>query len=137
MWFSWGQGAASSQKKDEEFFRHVWEFVNVGTKRGDTLPAGNYEWPFDHVFPGHFPESVEGLWDDWIIYRMKATIDRGLLAPNVFARKRIRVVRTLDTAALESLRKWYTVWHQAAVKILPLTMARLWRTPGTKRSTTP
>lgn len=32
---------------------------------------------------------------------MKATIDRGVLAHNVLARKHVRVVRTLDTAALE------------------------------------
>ncbi|KAL9592660.1 MAG: hypothetical protein Q9179_006496 [Wetmoreana sp. 5 TL-2023] len=98
---SWGQGVTTYAKKDEEFFRYVWEFLNTGIKRGGTLEAGNYEWPFDHVLPGYIPESVEGLWDSWIIYRMKATIDRGLLAQNVLARKHVRVVRTLDTAALE------------------------------------
>ncbi|KAL8729038.1 MAG: hypothetical protein Q9181_005138 [Wetmoreana brouardii] len=98
---SWGQGVTTNAKKDEVFLRHVWEFLNTGLKRGDTLEAGNYEWPFDHVLPGYIPESVEGLWDSWIIYRMKATIDRGLLTQNVLARKHVRVVRTLDTAALE------------------------------------
>ncbi|KAL8697979.1 MAG: hypothetical protein Q9201_006822 [Fulgogasparrea decipioides] len=84
---AWGQGVTTYAKKDEEFFRYVWEFLNTGIKRGGTLEAGNYEWPFDHVLPGYIPESVEGLWDSWIIYRMKATIDRGLLAQNVLARK--------------------------------------------------
>lgn len=96
----WGTGSASA-KKDEEFVRYTWEFVNTRAKRGDTLVTGNYEWPFEYVLPGHTPESVEGLQDSWIIYRMKATIDRGILAQNVLARKHLRIVRTLDTAALE------------------------------------
>ncbi|KAL8834599.1 MAG: hypothetical protein Q9170_003675 [Blastenia crenularia] len=96
----WGTGSASA-KKDEEFVRYTWEFVNTGVKRGETLAAGNYEWPFEYVLPGHTPESVEGLQDSWIIYRMKATVDRGILAQNVLARKHVRIVRTLDTAALE------------------------------------
>ncbi|KAL9029661.1 MAG: hypothetical protein Q9196_002127 [Gyalolechia fulgens] len=32
---------------------------------------------------------------------MKATVDRGVLAQNVLARKHVRIIRTLDTAALE------------------------------------
>ncbi|KAL9013340.1 MAG: hypothetical protein Q9173_001965 [Seirophora scorigena] len=93
--------ASSHVKKDEVFVRHTWEFMNTGSRRGETLAAGNYEWPFDYILPGHTPESVEGLQDSWIIYRMKATIDRGILAQNILARKHVRVVRTLDTAALE------------------------------------
>lgn len=83
------------------FVRHTWEFVYTGSKRGDTLAAGNYEWPFEYVIPGRTPESVEGMQDTWIIYRMKATVDRGVLAQNVLARKHLRIIRTLDTAALE------------------------------------
>ncbi|KAL8941322.1 MAG: hypothetical protein Q9216_002307 [Gyalolechia sp. 2 TL-2023] len=97
-----GWGLASNHtKKHEVFVRHSWEFVHTGAKRGDILAAGNYEWPFERVLPGRTPESVEGLQDSWIIYRMKATVDRGVLAQNVFARKHVRIVRTLDTAALE------------------------------------
>ncbi|KAL8759541.1 MAG: hypothetical protein Q9184_003587 [Pyrenodesmia sp. 2 TL-2023] len=96
----WGKGS-NYAKKDEEFVRHTWEFLNTGPKRGETLAAGNYERPFDYLLPGYTPESVEGLQDSWIIYRLKATIERGILAQNVLARKHVRVVRTLDTAALE------------------------------------
>ncbi|KAL9603832.1 MAG: hypothetical protein Q9219_000941 [cf. Caloplaca sp. 3 TL-2023] len=96
----WGTGSAHA-KKDDQFVRYTWEFLNTGVKRGGTLAAGNYEWPFEYVLPGYTPESVEGLEDSWIIYRMKATIDRGILAQNVIARKHLRIVRTLDTAALE------------------------------------
>ncbi|KAL8815306.1 MAG: hypothetical protein Q9223_005548 [Gallowayella weberi] len=94
----WGTGGAG-QKKDDRFFRHYWNFTDP--KRAETLAADNYEWPFDLVLQGDIAESIEGLQDTWIVYRMKATIDRGVLAQNIIARKHVRVVRTLDTAALE------------------------------------
>ncbi|KAL8799187.1 MAG: hypothetical protein Q9182_006087 [Xanthomendoza sp. 2 TL-2023] len=94
----WGTGG-SGQKKDDQFFRHYWDFTDP--KRAETLAADNYEWPFDLVLQGDIAESIEGLQDTWIVYRMKATIDRGVLAQNVIARKHVRMVRTLDTAALE------------------------------------
>ena len=75
--------------------------TNNGKRSAETLPAGNYEYPFDMILPGSTPESVEGLQDSWVIYRMKATIERGILQQNSVARKQVRVIRTLDTAALE------------------------------------
>ena len=53
------------------------------------------------ILPGSTPESVEGLTDTWLVYRMKATIERGILQQNSVARKQVRVIRTLDTGALE------------------------------------
>ena len=81
--------------------RKVWEFQSSGKRSSEVLPAGNYEYPFDMILPGSTPESVEGLDDTWIIYRMKATIGRGMLQQNSIARKQVRIIRTLDTAALE------------------------------------
>lgn len=77
--------------------RRTWDFK----RSSETLPAGNYEWPFDIILPGQTSESVEGLSDSWVIYRMKATIERGMLQPNVLARRQVRVIRTLDSSALE------------------------------------
>lgn len=62
---------------------------------------GNYEWPFEYVMPGNSPESVEGLEDNWVIYRMKAKIERGILQQNPVARKHVRLIRTLDPSAPE------------------------------------
>ena len=53
------------------------------------------------VIPGSTPESLEGLPDSWVIYRMKATIERGVLQQNHIARKQVRIVRSLDPTALE------------------------------------
>ena len=76
-----------------------WDFVSTG--RSETLAAGNYEYPFETILPGDMAESVEGFSDCWIVYRMKASIDRGILASNIHARKHIRVIRSFKPDALE------------------------------------
>lgn len=65
------------------------------------LPAGNYEYPFEYTLPGSTPESVEGIPEASITYRLKATVGRGKLAYDLHAYKHLRVIRTLDPAALE------------------------------------
>ena len=100
-WYQPSGSGASSIKYEEEFLRHTWDFPNNGKRTSETLPAGNYEYPFDMILPGSTPESVEGLTETWLVYRMKATIERNLLQQNLVARKQVRVIRTLDTGALE------------------------------------
>ncbi|KAK2074652.1 hypothetical protein P8C59_008843 [Phyllachora maydis] len=106
----------SSHKVDKMFniFSHRWTpFVGVGASdgssgaatstKGVTLPAGNYEWPFDLMLPGGTTESVEGLPQASITYKLKATVARGKLAYDFHAYKRLRVIRTLESSALEFL----------------------------------
>ncbi len=71
------------------------------SSKGTTLPSGNYEWPFELVISGSMAESVEGLNDSHIIYKLKATVARGKLAYDLHAWKPVRIVRTLDPSALE------------------------------------
>ena len=66
-----------------------------------TLTPGNYEWPFELLLPGDIPESVEGLPEMSLTYTLKATIARGKLACDIHAYKHLRIVRTLDSAALD------------------------------------
>ncbi|KAL8981611.1 MAG: hypothetical protein Q9205_003651 [Flavoplaca limonia] len=87
--------SCGGQKKVDQFFRKNWSFDIPGFSRGGSLPADNYEWPFDYILPGHFPESIEGLDDSWIVYRMKATLDRGVLAQDKVIRKHVRVIPPL------------------------------------------
>jgi hypothetical protein len=92
--------------KTTEIFHHRWPpFVGGGgpgsSSKGITLPSGNYEWPFELVINGAMPESVEGLADTHITYKLKATVVRPKLLYNLHAYKPIRIVRTLDPAALE------------------------------------
>lgn len=96
-WYMSSGSGPNYVKHEDEFTRHTWEFK----RSAEALPAGNYEWPFDMIIPGSIPESVEGLQDTWIVYRMKATIERGMLQTNSVARKQVRIIRTLDPAALE------------------------------------
>ncbi|TGO62409.1 hypothetical protein BOTNAR_0114g00080 [Botryotinia narcissicola] len=89
-----------------DIFSHRWApFVGVAgpgsSSKGLLLPAGNYEWPFELVLPGSMSESVEGLNDSHIIYKLKATVARGKLAYDLHAWKPVRIVRTLDPSALE------------------------------------
>ncbi|KAJ8111186.1 hypothetical protein ONZ43_g5681 [Nemania bipapillata] len=68
---------------------------------GEHEASGNYEWPFEINLPGDTPESVEGLYQTGITYLFKATVSRGKLAKNLHAFKRLRIIRTLEPAALE------------------------------------
>ena len=88
-------------REESPFFKKEFVFVNTQKIKNEIIPAGNYEYSFEVVIPGDTPESVEGLGESWIIYRLKATIDRGRLAQNHYARKHLRVVRTFDPSALE------------------------------------
>ncbi|TVY20690.1 putative HECT-type ubiquitin ligase-interacting protein creD [Lachnellula arida] len=93
--------------KTTEIFSHRWPAFEVGngpgsaSKHTSTLLAGNYEWPFELVIPGSMAESVEGLHESHIVYKLKATVARGKLAYDLHAWKPVRVVRTLDPSALE------------------------------------
>jgi arrestin-related trafficking adapter 4/5/7 len=74
---------------------------NGSSSKSMTLPAGNYEWPFELVIPGSTVQSVEGLEDVHVIYKLKATVARGRLSSDLHAYKPVRIIRTLDPAALE------------------------------------
>lgn len=66
-----------------------------------TLQAGNYEYPFEYTMPGDAAESVEGIPEASISYRLKATVGRGKFAYDLHSYKHLRVIRTLEAGALE------------------------------------
>ncbi|KAI1101753.1 hypothetical protein F4804DRAFT_343748 [Jackrogersella minutella] len=92
-----------NQKVDRTMtiLRHTWPAFVGETTHHNTLAPGNYEWPFEYLLPGDTAESVEGLYQTGVTYALKATISRGKLAKNVHAYKRLRIIRTLEPAALE------------------------------------
>lgn len=95
----------SGQKVDKStnILEHRWSpFVGTHGK-SMTLPAGNYEWPFEFMLPGDTAESVEGIPEASITYRLKATVGRGKLAYDLHAYKHLRIIRTLEPGALEFL----------------------------------
>ncbi|KAJ4293733.1 hypothetical protein N0V88_005241 [Collariella sp. IMI 366227] len=101
--------------KTVQFLDHRWQpFEGIGApdrttdgsrqqSRGVTLQPGNYEWPFQLLLPGDTTESVEGIREANIRYKLKATIARGKLAHDIHAYKQLRVIRTLEPSALEFL----------------------------------
>lgn len=97
----------SHQKVDRSriIFTHRWEpFVSSGSSsRSTMLKPGNYEWPFELLLDGTMAESVEGLPETSLTYKLKATIARGKLAYDLHAYKHLRIIRTLEPAALEFL----------------------------------
>ena len=86
--------------KEKTFFEKTWSFRDPGKGKTETLPPNNYEWPFSCILEGALPESVEGMKDAWIIYRLKAEISRKR-GRDIVVRKPLRIVRTLDANALE------------------------------------
>ncbi|KAK1474087.1 arrestin [Colletotrichum cuscutae] len=96
----------SSQKVDKTttLLQHRWApFVGGTGGKNTILPAGNYEWPFEYTLPGNTAESVEGIPEASITYKLKATVARGKLAYDLHAYKALRIIRTLEPAALEFL----------------------------------
>ncbi|KAK3941666.1 hypothetical protein QBC46DRAFT_98809 [Diplogelasinospora grovesii] len=91
----------SNQRVDKTttIYSHRWEPFT----RAVTLPAGNYEWPFELMLPGTMTESIEGLHEANITYKLKATLARGKFAKDIPAYKRLRIIRTLESSALEFL----------------------------------
>lgn len=95
----------SGQKVDKStaILDHRWSpFVGAHGK-SMTLPAGNYEYPFEYMLPGDTAESVEGIPEASITYKLKSTIGRGKLAYDLHSYKHLRIIRTLEPGALEFL----------------------------------
>jgi arrestin-related trafficking adapter 4/5/7 len=70
-----------------------------------TLPAGNYKWPFEFIIPRSIVESVKGLTNAHIKYKLQAIVIqaiviRGRLSYDFHAFKPVCIIRTLDPSAL-------------------------------------
>lgn len=65
-----------------------------------TLLQGNYEFPFSTVLPGSLTESVEGLPNATLIYKLEAVLERPKIS-DLVCQKPLRVVRTLSPDAVE------------------------------------
>lgn len=75
--------------------------TNLSGKGAHVLVSGNYEIPFSAILPGDMPESVEGLPGASVTYKLEALIDRGKFHNVMFAKKHIRVVRTMTADSVE------------------------------------
>ncbi|KAJ4376400.1 hypothetical protein N0V83_001683 [Neocucurbitaria cava] len=53
--------------------------------------------------PNNLDQSVEGLPTNWVVYNLKASVDRGYMSKQLSATSHIRVIRTLGRDMLESM----------------------------------
>ena len=67
------------------------------------INAGYHEWDFKFKMPSNIDQSVEGLPTNWVVYNLKATVDRGYMSKQLSASSHIRVIRTLGRDMLESM----------------------------------
>lgn len=72
-------------------------------KQSYTMGSGAHEWPFQFEIPGGMDESVEGLISSYIIYELRASVDRGYMAKELITKKHIRVIRTLGRDVMETV----------------------------------
>lgn len=95
----------SQQKIDrtEHILQNRWQPFVGGEGKSVVLQPGNYEFPFEYMLPGDTAETLEGIPEASISYRLKARIIRHRLASDVHTYKHLRVIRTLEPSALEFL----------------------------------
>lgn len=86
--------------KERGFYQKTWTFRDPGRGRDEKMIPDNYVWDFNLVLDGTMPESVEGLQDAGVLYRLKAEIGRKR-AKDIVTRKPVRIMRTLGPSALE------------------------------------
>lgn len=95
--------ASTKVDRTHNILNHLWAPFWGTPGKSAVLEKGNYEFPFELMLPGDTCESVEGLHEASITYKLKATIARGKLAYDLHAYKHVRIVRTLESSALEFL----------------------------------
>lgn len=94
-------------KHEEVVYEKNWQFLEFAHKHAVTLKPDNYEYDFGVVISGgtkffyfrsgvdnsmlmgytDLPESIEGLENAHVFYRLKAVIDRPRFAQNIVAKK--------------------------------------------------
>jgi hypothetical protein len=74
-----------------------------GKNKPHKINAGYHEWNFSFKMPSNVDQSVEGLPTNWIVYNLKAHVDRGYMSKQLSATSHIRVIRTLGRDLLESM----------------------------------
>lgn len=67
------------------------------------INAGYHEWNFSFKMPSNLDQSIEGLPTNWVVYNLKAHVDRGYMSKQLSASSHIRVIRTLGRDLLETL----------------------------------
>ncbi|KAF2027114.1 carbon catabolite repression protein cred [Setomelanomma holmii] len=77
--------------------------VDGSKNKAHKINAGHHEWDFAFKLPSNLDQSVEGLPTNWVVYNLKASVDRGYMSKHLSATSHIRVIRTLGRDLLETM----------------------------------
>ncbi|KAF2123549.1 hypothetical protein P153DRAFT_303627 [Dothidotthia symphoricarpi CBS 119687] len=77
--------------------------IGDSKNKAHKINAGRHEWDFSFKMPSSLDQSVEGLPTNWVVYNLKATVDRGYMTKQLSATSHIRVIRTLGQDLMESM----------------------------------
>lgn len=77
--------------------------VDCSKNKAHKINAGLHEWEFKFKMPSTLDESIEGLPTNWVVYSLKASVDRGYMSKPLTATSHIRVIRTLGRDLMESV----------------------------------
>lgn len=77
--------------------------VSGSPTKSHKINAGTHEWEFKFKMPANLDESVEGLPTNYIIYNLKASVDKGYMSKPLTATSHIRVIRTLGRDLMDSV----------------------------------
>lgn len=86
---------------DEELNLYPTDGASTGSSH--KIAPGTHEWRFSFKMEPSIPESVEGLPGSFVVYDLKAEIDRGWGSKNLLAEKHVRVIRTLGRDMSETV----------------------------------
>lgn len=81
---------------------HLFPVEGTNKNKSHKICAGYHEWAFAFKMPSHIDQSVEGLPTNWVVYNLKAHVDRGYMSKHLSASSHIRVIRTLGRDMLET-----------------------------------
>ncbi|KAI8390271.1 hypothetical protein BD560DRAFT_380467 [Blakeslea trispora] len=104
-----------SSEQEHQIISHVWLFLPRQTKPR-IVPAGTYSYAFELALPGNLLEStyIPGFYT--VQYKLKGTVERGKLLPNISEKTRILVSR-LSSVPTNELLEPSIVTHRWSDKL--------------------
>ncbi|KAI9666024.1 MAG: hypothetical protein M1821_003959 [Bathelium mastoideum] len=96
-------GSETSEKKTFYYEEKVLTLDSC-TTGAHKLHRGQHAFPFKFSLNGALPESVEGMNNAWIVYTLRARMERGYLAKDLTASQHIRIIRTMGQDELEMVQ---------------------------------
>ena len=109
-WYRWHDQIHIPHLESAPYIKGILESEESSLPSARILLVGTYEWPFEFIIPRSIVESVEGLADAHIKYKLQATVIRGRLSHDFHTFKLVHIIRTLDPSALAHAMLAKNLW---------------------------